>query len=84
MFAPKWQYSRRNCSLFKGEPSQNLANPMRGVFATRSADRPNPIGLHEVDVLAVEGATIRVQPLEAVHGTPIIDIKPVRRAAPLG
>jgi tRNA (Thr-GGU) A37 N-methylase len=52
-------------------------NPLRGVFATRSADRPNPIGLHEVEVLAIEGARVRVRPLEAVDGTPILDLKPV-------
>jgi len=47
------------------------------VFATRSADRPNPIGLHEVEVLAIEGGRVRVRPLEAVDGTPILDVKPV-------
>jgi tRNA (Thr-GGU) A37 N-methylase len=47
------------------------------VFATRSQDRPNPIGLHEVEVSAIERARVRVGPIEAVDGTPIIDIKPV-------
>jgi tRNA (Thr-GGU) A37 N-methylase len=50
---------------------------MRGVFSTRSADRPNPIGLHEVEVVAVEGNRIQVRPLEAVDGTPVLDLKPV-------
>lgn len=58
-------------------PRGDTANPIRGVFATRSQHRPNPIGLHEVEVLAMDGASIRVRPLEAVDGTPIIDIKPV-------
>ena len=49
----------------------------RGVFNTRSADRPNPIGLHEVEVLAVEGARLHVRPLEAIDGTPVVDLKPV-------
>ena len=57
----------------RGDP----ANPIQGVFATRSPDRPNPIGLHEVEVLAIDGASVHVRPLEAVHGTPIVDIKPV-------
>ena len=53
------------------------ANPLTGVFSTRSADRPNPIGLHPVQVVAVEGARVRVRSLEAVDGTPIVDVKPV-------
>jgi tRNA (Thr-GGU) A37 N-methylase len=47
------------------------------VFSTRSADRPNPIGLHEVEVLAIEGNRVRVSGLEAVDGTPVLDLKPV-------
>jgi tRNA (Thr-GGU) A37 N-methylase len=47
------------------------------VFSTRSASRPNPIGLHEVEVLEVAGDRVRVQPLEAVDGTPVVDLKPV-------
>ena len=52
-------------------------NPLRGVFGTRSADRPNPTGLHEVEIVAIEGDRVRVRPLEAVDGTPILDLKPV-------
>jgi len=48
-----------------------------GVFSTRSPDRPNPIGLHRVQVLAIEGLRILVSDLEALHGTPILDVKPV-------
>jgi len=51
--------------------------PLKGVFATRSQDRPNPIGLHEVTVLEVAGEKIKVAPIEAIDGTPIVDIKPV-------
>jgi tRNA-Thr(GGU) m(6)t(6)A37 methyltransferase TsaA len=58
-------------------PRDDPAAPERGVFSTRSADRPNPIGLHPVRVLGVEGTRIRVGPLEAVHGTPVLDVKPV-------
>jgi tRNA (Thr-GGU) A37 N-methylase len=47
------------------------------VFATRSPDRPNPVGLHEVCVLEIAGNRIKVAPLEAIDGTPVIDIKPV-------
>jgi tRNA (Thr-GGU) A37 N-methylase len=53
-----------------------MSAPMRGVFSTRSADRPNPIGLHPVTIVEVDGARIRVEPLEAFDGTPVIDIKP--------
>ena len=58
-------------------PRSDPANPVRGVFSTRSPDRPNPIGLHRVTVLAVQGTTITVSGLEAIDGTPVIDIKPV-------
>jgi tRNA-Thr(GGU) m(6)t(6)A37 methyltransferase TsaA len=57
----------------RGDPSL----PIIGVFATRSPDRPNPIGLHRVRVLEVAGTRIKVGPLEAIDGTPIVDIKPV-------
>lgn len=58
-------------------PRGDQANPLQGVFATRSPNRPNPIGLHQVDVLAVEKQRLKVAPLETVNGTPVIDIKPV-------
>jgi tRNA-Thr(GGU) m(6)t(6)A37 methyltransferase TsaA len=57
-------------------PRGNPDNAIQGVFATRSPDRPNPIGLHRVRVLAVDGARIQVGPLEALDGTPILDVKP--------
>jgi len=58
-------------------PRDNPANPRRGVFSTRSADRPNPIGLHRVRILAIEGTRFRVRDLEALDRTPIVDVKPV-------
>lgn len=59
-------------------PRNDAHAPLTGVFATRSPDRPNPIGLHRVTVLEIDpGTGLRVQPLEAVDGTPILDIKPV-------
>ncbi|MFN8110390.1 MAG: tRNA (N6-threonylcarbamoyladenosine(37)-N6)-methyltransferase TrmO [Thermoleophilia bacterium] len=57
-------------------PRDDAGAPLRGVFATRSADRPSPIGLHTVTVRAVDGARLRVGPLEAVDGTPVLDLKP--------
>ena len=57
----------------RGDPS----NPELGVFATRSPDRPNPIGLHRVTVLEVAGTRLRVRDLEALDGTPVVDVKPV-------
>jgi tRNA-Thr(GGU) m(6)t(6)A37 methyltransferase TsaA len=63
--------------LLRVHPRDDPANPMQGVFNTRSADRPNPIGLHEVEVLAVEGERVHVRPLEAIDGTPVVDLKPV-------
>jgi tRNA-Thr(GGU) m(6)t(6)A37 methyltransferase TsaA len=58
-------------------PRDDPRNPLTGVFSTRSADRPNPIGLHRVRVLAIADGTLDVQGLEAIDGTPIVDIKPV-------
>ena len=58
-------------------PRNDLSRPEEGVFNTRSPDRPNPIGLHRVRVLAVDGNQVRVANLEAIDGTPILDIKPV-------
>jgi tRNA (Thr-GGU) A37 N-methylase len=50
---------------------------MEGVFSTRSPHRPNPIGLHRVEITAVEGSRVHVRALEALNGTPIVDVKPV-------
>jgi tRNA-Thr(GGU) m(6)t(6)A37 methyltransferase TsaA len=59
-------------------PRDDLSRPPLGVFSTRSADRPNPIGLHRVRILDVEdGLRFRVRDLEAVDGTPVVDVKPV-------
>ena len=58
-------------------PRDDPARPTTGVFATRSPDRPNPVGLHRVHVVEVRGLRIRVRPLEALDGTPVIDVKPV-------
>ena len=58
-------------------PRGDVTRPETGVFSTRSQDRPNPIGLHEVEVLAVQPGRLLVGPLEAVDGTPVVDIKPL-------
>jgi len=68
---------RADRTTLKVHPRDDARNPLRGVFGTRSADRPNPIGLHEVEVLAVEGNRVQVSDLEALDGTPIVDLKPV-------
>ena len=58
-------------------PRGDVSRPVQGVFGTRSPHRPNPIGLHRVEVVAIEGARVRVRNLEAIDGTPIVDVKPV-------
>lgn len=68
---------RADRSVLQVHPRSNPDNPLTGVFATRSPDRPNPIGIHRVTVMEVAGTRLRVMPLEAVDGTPIVDIKPV-------
>ncbi|TDC95267.1 tRNA (N6-threonylcarbamoyladenosine(37)-N6)-methyltransferase TrmO [Actinomadura sp. 7K507] len=68
--------------VLRVHPRDDPAAPMRGVFATRSPDRPNPIGLHPVEVLEVAGDRLRVRDLEALDGTPILDVKPVLTCAP--
>lgn len=63
-------------------PRDDPATPLHGVFSTRSSDRPNPVGLHRVRILAIDGARARVSDLEAIDGTPVIDVKPVLRDDP--
>lgn len=70
-------FDRASRDVLRVRPRDDPANPMRGVFATRSSDRPNPIGLHEVEVLEVDGRRMHVRPLEAIDGTPVLDVKPV-------
>jgi tRNA-Thr(GGU) m(6)t(6)A37 methyltransferase TsaA len=63
--------------VLRTRPRDDPANPIQGVFNTRSPDRPNPIGLHPVEVVAVDGLRLRVTSMEALDGTPILDLKPV-------
>lgn len=58
-------------------PRSDPSRPRQGVFSTRSQDRPNPIGLHTVTIVEIQGATLTVRDLEAIDGTPVVDIKPV-------
>lgn len=68
---------RARRDVLEVRPRGNPANALQGVFNTRSPDRPNPIGLHRVRILAIEGLRMRVADLEAIDGTPIVDVKPV-------
>jgi tRNA-Thr(GGU) m(6)t(6)A37 methyltransferase TsaA len=70
---------RASRDVLRVHPRDNLANPMQGVFSTRSADRPNPIGLHQVEIVSIDGPRVRVRNLEAIDGTPVVDVKPVLR-----
>jgi tRNA-Thr(GGU) m(6)t(6)A37 methyltransferase TsaA len=73
---------RADRATLRVHPRDDPSNPLTGVFATRSADRPNPIGLHRVRIAEVaDGLRFRVAGLEAVDGTPVVDVKPVLRAA---
>ena len=74
---------RAHRDVFKVYPRSDRRNPLTGVFSTRSPDRPNPLGLHPVTVRSIAGNRLRVGPIEAIDGTPVVDIKPViSRARP--
>jgi tRNA-Thr(GGU) m(6)t(6)A37 methyltransferase TsaA len=68
---------RARRDMLTTRPRDDPARPVTGVFSTRSPDRPNPIGLHRVEILAVDGLRIRVSDMEALDATPILDVKPV-------
>jgi tRNA-Thr(GGU) m(6)t(6)A37 methyltransferase TsaA len=68
---------RARRDVLEVHPRDDLSRPVRGVFGTRSQDRPNPIGLHRVTIEAIDGARVRVRDLEALDGTPVLDVKPV-------
>ncbi|GCE07949.1 tRNA (N6-threonylcarbamoyladenosine(37)-N6)-methyltransferase TrmO [Dictyobacter aurantiacus] len=71
-----WFHRSRRDTL-KVHPRGNPEIPLTGVFATRSPDRPNPLGLHRVTVREIAGHRLKVGPIEAIDGTPVVDIKPV-------
>lgn len=68
---------RAQRDVLKVHPRSDRGKPLTGVFATRSPDRPNPLGLHPVTVREVEKNRLRIGPIEAIDGTPVVDIKPV-------
>jgi tRNA-Thr(GGU) m(6)t(6)A37 methyltransferase TsaA len=68
---------RADRDVLKVHPRSDPANPIQGVFNTRSPDRPNPIGLHQITIAAIDGSRMRVRDLEALDGTPIVDVKPL-------
>jgi tRNA-Thr(GGU) m(6)t(6)A37 methyltransferase TsaA len=71
-----WLHKGRRDTL-RVHPRDDTRNPLMGVFATRSQDRPNPLGLHPVIVREIDGNRLRVGPIDAIDGTPVVDIKPV-------
>jgi tRNA-Thr(GGU) m(6)t(6)A37 methyltransferase TsaA len=66
---------RADRDVLEVHPRGDTRRPLHGVFSTRSPDRPNPVGLHEVRILAIEKTRIKVSNLEAIDGTPIVDLK---------
>lgn len=80
LFVLTWLHLAQR-DVLQVHPRGDINRPLTGVFATRSPDRPNPVGLHRVSVLEVMEHKLRVAPLEAVDGTPIVDIKPVRKGS---
>ena len=70
---------RARRDVLRVHPRDDLSRPQQGVFSTRSSDRPNPIGLHRVEVLEIEGERVHLSDMEAIDGTPILDLKPVLR-----
>jgi tRNA-Thr(GGU) m(6)t(6)A37 methyltransferase TsaA len=71
-----WLHQARR-EVLKVHPRGIRRNPLTGVFATRSPDRPNPLGLHRVTVRRIERNRLLIGPMEAIDGTPVVDIKPV-------
>jgi len=71
-----WLHKARR-RVLQVHPRGDVGNPLTGVFATRSPDRPNPVGLHHVIVKRIAGNRLRIGPIEAIDRTPVVDIKPV-------
>jgi tRNA-Thr(GGU) m(6)t(6)A37 methyltransferase TsaA len=74
-----WLHRARR-DVLRVHPRGETSRPQQGVFSTRSQDRPNPIGLHRVTILAIDGNRVHVRNLEAIDGTPVLDVKPVLSA----
>ena len=73
-----WLHEARR-DVLRVHPRDNMRAPLTGVFATRSQDRPNPLGLHSVTVKKIVANRLRIGPIEAIDRTPVVDIKPVLR-----
>jgi len=71
-----WLHRARR-DVLKLHPRWDKRLPLTGVFATRSPDRPNPLGLHRVRVVEIAGNRLKVGPIEAIDGTPVVDVKPI-------
>ena len=69
-----WLHEARR-TVLQVHPRSDPRSPLTGVFATRSPDRPNPLGLHPCTIRAIDGTRLRVEPMEAIDGTPVVDIK---------
>jgi tRNA-Thr(GGU) m(6)t(6)A37 methyltransferase TsaA len=76
IFIITWLHRGRR-DVLRVHPRGDRRRPLAGVFATRSPDRPNPLGLHAVTVRKIAGNRLRIGPIEAIDGTPVVDIKPV-------
>lgn len=76
IFVVTWLHLARR-DVLAVHPRDDPRTPLTGVFSTRSQDRPNPIGLHRVQVVAIDELRVLVHNLEALNGTPIVDVKPV-------
>ena len=70
-------FHRARRDVLRVHPRGDVSRTQQGVFSTRSPHRPNPIGLHRVEIASIDGARVQVRNLEAVDGTPIVDVKPV-------
>ena len=68
---------RSDREVLEVHPRNDLTAPLAGVFATRSPDRPNPLGLHRVRIHEISGTRLRIGPIEAIDGTPVVDVKAV-------
>jgi tRNA-Thr(GGU) m(6)t(6)A37 methyltransferase TsaA len=71
-----WLHRARR-DVLRVHPRGDLSRSQQGVFSTRSPHRPNPIGLHPVEIVSMDGGRVRVRNLEALDGTPVVDLKPV-------
>ena len=71
---------RADRDVLEVHPRDDPKIPLTGVFKTRSSDRPNPLGLHQVTVREISGTRLRIGPIEAIDGTPVVDIKPVLKS----